>query len=182
MEKDRLLVAALKAIVIAVIAVPLCSCAFPRIAILHDPLTPEEHVNLGVSYEKRGELEAALEEYKAASKKLPLAHLYVGNIYYQQQDYPLAERSYRKAVKKPGAAEAYNNLAWLYFTTDVKMDDAEELAAKAVELSPESDGFRDTLQKIREKRGRLAPGIPVLFASYENPSLRFLNEFPDDPI
>jgi tetratricopeptide (TPR) repeat protein len=154
MEKNGPLVHSLKALVLAIAALTLTSCALPRIAILHDPLTPEEHVNLGVSYEKRGELEAALKEYKAASKKLPLAHLYMGNIYYQQQNYPLAEKSYRTTIKKTRAAEAYNNLAWLYFTTDTKMDDAEELAAKAVELSPESDSFRDTLQKIRERRGR----------------------------
>jgi tetratricopeptide (TPR) repeat protein len=136
------------------LALTLSCCTLPRIAILHDPLTAEEHVNLGVSYEKRGELDAALEEYKEAAKQLPLAHLYMGNIYFQQKNYVLAERAYQAAIKKTRAAEAYNNLAWLYFMTDTKMDDAEELATEAVRLLPESEGFKDTLQKIREKRGR----------------------------
>jgi len=148
------LVPCLKSLVLVVAALTLSCCTLPRIAILHDPLTPEEHVNLGVSYEKRGELDAALEEYKEASKKLPLAHLYMGNVYFQQKNYHLAEKAYRAAIKKTQAAEAYNNLAWLYFTTDIKMDGAEELATEAVKLSPESEGFKDTLQKIREKRGR----------------------------
>ncbi len=30
------------------------ACAMPRAASFRDPLTPEEHINLGVSYEKRG--------------------------------------------------------------------------------------------------------------------------------
>jgi tetratricopeptide (TPR) repeat protein len=154
MEKNGPLVPCLRSLVLAFAALTLSCCAIPRIAVLHDPLTPEEHVNLGVSYEKRGELEAALSEYKEASKELPLAHLYMGNIYFQQQNYPFAEKAYRAAIKKAGAAEAYNNLAWLYLTTETKMADGEELAAKAVELSPESEGFKDTLQKIREKRGR----------------------------
>jgi tetratricopeptide (TPR) repeat protein len=154
LEKNRLLDAYLKTLALAVIALTIASCAFPRIAILHDPLSPEEHVNLGVSYEKRGELDAALKEYKAASKRLPLAKLYMGNVYFQQKNLPQAEKSYREAIKKTQAAEAYNNLAWLYYTTNTRLDEAEQLAARAVELSPDTEEFKNTLAQIREKRGR----------------------------
>jgi tetratricopeptide (TPR) repeat protein len=154
MEEDRLLGASLKTLALAVVALTIASCALPRIAILHDPLSPEEHVNLGVSYEKRGELDAALKEYKAAAKKLPLASLYMGNVYFQQKKLPQAEKSYRAAIKKTQVAEAYNNLAWLYYTTNTRLDEAEQLAARAVELSPDTEEFRDTLGQIREKRGR----------------------------
>jgi hypothetical protein len=37
----------------------------------------------------------------------------MGNVYFQQKNYGETERSYRKAMRKSGAAEAYNNLAWL---------------------------------------------------------------------
>jgi tetratricopeptide (TPR) repeat protein len=154
MEKNRLLVSGLEVLVLAIVAVTIASCALPKIAILRDPLTPEEHVNLGVSYEKRGELDAAFKEYKAASNRLPLAYLYMGNVCFQQNNLPQAEKSYRKAIKKTQTAEAYNNLAWLYYTTDMRLEDAEQLAGKAVELSPDSEVFKDTLQKIREKRSR----------------------------
>jgi tetratricopeptide (TPR) repeat protein len=149
-----------RTLILILLAFTLCSCALPRIAILHDPLTPEEHVNLGVSYEKRGELEAALKEYKAAAKKMPLAFLYVGNVRFQQKQFDDAENAYRKAIKKSGSPEAYNNLAWLYYTTGSNMSEAEQLARKAVELSPDSETFKDTLKKIQEKTGgKSGPGI-----------------------
>jgi len=34
------------------LAILLSGCALPRIIFLDDPLTPEEHINLGVAYEK----------------------------------------------------------------------------------------------------------------------------------
>ena len=70
---------------------------------LDDPLTPEEHLNLGVSYEKKGELDNALKEYETASKKLPAAYLYIGNIYYLKGEFDKAERYYRKSY--PECAE-----------------------------------------------------------------------------
>ncbi|MEK7788951.1 MAG: tetratricopeptide repeat protein, partial [Planctomycetota bacterium] len=73
----------------------LTSCALPKIIILDDPLSPEEHINLGVAYEKQGEIDNALKEYRLASKKLPLAYLYMGNIYFQKNDFDEAESAYR---------------------------------------------------------------------------------------
>jgi Tfp pilus assembly protein PilF len=89
-------------------------CSLPRIIVLEDPLTPEEHLHLGVAYEKRGELDPAIKEYKLASKKLPLAYLYLGNVYFQKNELDEAEKHYRKTIKKdPQNADAHNNLAWL---------------------------------------------------------------------
>ena len=130
----------------------LSACALPKIIFLDDPLTPEEHLNLGVTYEKKGEPENAMKEYKAASKKLPLAYLYMGNIYFQKHDYEEAEYNYKKAIKKdPKNADAYNNLAWLYYMTLEKLDEAERLVLKAIELNPaRKEVYIDTLKRIRE--------------------------------
>lgn len=154
MEKDRLLDACHQALVTLLCALALVSCSLPRIMVLHDPLTPEEHVNLGVAYEKKGELDEALAQYQAASAKLPLAYLYEGNVYFQKNDMKRAEASYKKAIEKTDDARAYNNLAWLYYTTGEHLQEAERLARKAVELSPGSPDFVDTLDKIVTKRGR----------------------------
>jgi tetratricopeptide (TPR) repeat protein len=124
----------------------------PRIILLHDPLTPEEHVNLGLSYEKNGEYDAALKEYKAASKKLPVAYLYIGNVSFQQNDFDEAEKAYKFSIRKTDDPKAYNNLAWLYLISDRNLKEAEGLARRAIELSPDTQDFKDTLTKIIEKR------------------------------
>lgn len=142
-----------KTVALILLSLAITGCTMPRIAAFRDPLTPQEHINLGVSYEQKGELDAALKEYKTAERKAPIAYLYKGNVYFQQNDFDSAEKAYRKAIKKTGSPEAHNNLAWLYYTNDVKLDEAERLAERAVELSPASAGFKDTLDKIRKKRG-----------------------------
>jgi tetratricopeptide (TPR) repeat protein len=142
----------------------LSGCSLPRIIILKDPLTPEEHLNLGVAYEKQGELEAAVKEYELAAKKLPLGYLYLGNVYFQKKELGKAEEYYKKAIKQdPGNADAYNNLAWLYYTQKENLDQAENLALQALELNPAKESiYRDTLEKIREmKRKGPAPLHPA---------------------
>lgn len=133
------------------------ACSFPRIIILDDPLSPEEHINLGVTYEKKGELDNALKEYKLASKKLPLAYLYIGNIHFQKNEFNEAEEAYLKAIDKdPQNADAHNNLAWLYYTKKEKLDKAEALALKAIELNPsKKEVYQDTLVKIRGVKSKL---------------------------
>lgn len=155
MGKNRLLDACHKALGLTLLAVLLYACGMPRIIILKDPLTPEEHINLGLSYERQGEYGPALEQYEIASKEFPAAYLYMGNLYFQKGDYENAEAAYKKAIKKSGDPKAYNNLAWLYFTMNKEMEKAEELAEKAVSLSPESEEFRNTLYEIRNKAGHI---------------------------
>jgi len=139
----------------------LMGCSLPRIIILKDPLTAEEHLNLGVAYEKQGEFEPAIKEYKAAAKKLPRAYLYLGNVYFQKKEFGKAEEHYKKAIKRePGNADAHNNLAWLYYTKKEKLEQAENLALKAIELNPAKENiYRDTLEKIREMK-RTHPPSP----------------------
>lgn len=140
--------------------IPFWGCSLPQIYILTDPLTPEEHLNLGVSYEKKGELDNALKEYLLASKKLPLATLYLGNIHFLKEEWVEAEKYYKEAIQQDHRnADAYNNLAWLYYTRSENLPEAEGLALKAMELDPSKDRFyRDTLEKIRRKRA--TPGNP----------------------
>ncbi|OPY01395.1 MAG: Tetratricopeptide repeat protein [Syntrophorhabdus sp. PtaB.Bin184] len=151
MEKDRLLGTPALSLLTAGLLFCLCSCSLPRILVLNDPLTPQEHINLGVACERSGELDEALKEYEKASRTLPTAYLYMGNVLFQKGEFPKAEECYREAIDRTGDPRAYNNLAWLYYSTDKNLDEAERLAGKAAELSPDKEEFKDTLQKIREK-------------------------------
>lgn len=130
----------------------MASCSLPRIVVLEDPLSAEEHLNLGVTYEMNGELDSALEEYKKASKSLPLAYTYIGNIFFKKGELEDAEVYYRRAIKEePNPSDACNNLAWLYYTEKKNLDEAEKLALKAIQLDPsKKDTYQDTLEKIRE--------------------------------
>ncbi len=127
-------------------------CAMPRFTILSDPLSPEEHLELGIAYEKKGEFDNAIKEYEVAAKKRPVAYLYLGNAHFQKNELDKAEKYYKKAIKKePQNADAHNNLAWLYYVQGKDLDKAESLVLRAMQLNPsKSDTYKDTLEKIRE--------------------------------
>ena len=59
---------------LALLLVLAAGCTMPRIMILSDPLSPEEHLQLGIAYEKKGEFDNAITEYEAAAKKTPRAY------------------------------------------------------------------------------------------------------------
>jgi tetratricopeptide (TPR) repeat protein len=130
------------------------ACSLPRVIILKDPLTPEEHLNLGVTYEQQGEFDNAIKEYNLAARKLPRAFLYLGNAHLQKKEWKEAEGFYRKAIREePENADAYNNLAWLYYMKKENLDQAEKLVQRALELNPaKGDIYRDTLEKVREMK------------------------------
>ena len=131
-------------------------CAMPRIIIYDDPLSPEEHLKLGMAYEKDEEFVNAIKEYKIAARRLPVAYLFLGNAHFQKNEWDHAEKYYKKAIRKDALnADAYNNLAWLYYMRGENLDKAENLALRAMELDPSKIAvYRDTLDKVRELKGR----------------------------
>lgn len=141
-------------LLILAITLTISSCSFPRFIILKDPLSPEEHVNLGVAYEKRGEFEAAIKEYEMAANSTPIAYLYLGNVYLVMKDYERAEEHYKRAIEEdPKNADAYNNLAWLYYVKGERLDEAEILVLRALELNPSGSAvYMDTLERIKQKK------------------------------
>ena len=92
--------------------------AVPRVVILQDPLSADEHLNLGLSYEAKGEWDLAVSEYQAALKKggpPSVIQGYLGNVYYAKNDFPAAKRAYRRSLQEnPKNAPILNNLANVY--------------------------------------------------------------------
>jgi tetratricopeptide (TPR) repeat protein len=136
---------------LAMLVVLAAGCTMPRIMIFSDPLSPEEHLQLGSAYEKKGEFDNAIREYEAAAKKTPRAYYYLGNAHFQKMEFGKAETYYRKAITKEASnADAYNNLAWLYCVQRKNLVEAEGLALKAIEMNPaKKHAYKDTLERIR---------------------------------
>jgi len=100
----------------------------PRIIVLEDPLTAAEHVELGVAYERKGELDLALREYERALRKdgkFYRARVNLGNIFLAKKEYGKAREEYLLALElRPGDAEATNNLSWTAIFSGEGIDDA----------------------------------------------------------
>jgi len=100
----------------------------PRIIVLSDPLTAAEHVELGVAYERKGELDLAQREYERALRKdgkFYRARVNLGNIFLAKKEYGKAREEYLQALElRPGDAEATNNLSWAAIFSGEGIDDA----------------------------------------------------------
>ncbi len=132
-----------------------------------DPLSAQEHFTLGSIYEKRGESQLALREYKMALNKdshfLP-AMTRLGELSYVMGHYGQAEKYYQRAIEmSPRNGDLYNNLCWVYVSQGKKLKKAESLISKAMEVTPEHRGYYlDTLGAIYLKQQRYSEAIGVL--------------------
>jgi len=149
------------------------SCSrFPRIVILEDPLTAEEHNQLGTIYEAQGKYELAAKEYEMALKKDPhlnQARVNLGNVLLAQKDYAGAEEAYRQALEvEPENADTLNNLAWLYLERRERLSEAEGLAQKALQIKPSSRMYYlDTLGMALLLQGRLVDAEEAFWKALE---------------
>ncbi|MBI5746405.1 MAG: tetratricopeptide repeat protein [Nitrospirae bacterium] len=133
--------------------------SLPRIVILEDPLSAEEHIVLGATYETKGLLDQAILEYKAALDKdrsNSKAMVNLGNVYYKKGDFDAAQGAYSEALKiDRDNPYAGNNLAWIYVEKDIRLAEAEDLAASAVEKDPKNRAYYlETLALVYYKMGR----------------------------
>jgi len=100
----------------------------PRIIVLEDPLTAAEHVELGVAYERKGELDLARREYERALRmdgKFYRARVNLGNVFLAKKEFGKAREEYLLALElRPGDAEATNNLSWAAILSGEGIDEA----------------------------------------------------------
>jgi Tfp pilus assembly protein PilF len=145
------------------VLLPAGGCSrIPRIIVLEDPLTAAEHVELGVAYERKGELDLARREYERAlrkDRKLYRARLNLGNIFLAKKEYGKARDEYLLALElQPGDAEASNNLSWTAIFSGEGIDEA---LARMESVVSGSGGRRpvllDTLGVLRMNANRPGP-------------------------
>ena len=142
-------------------------CSLPKIIILNDPLSAEEHAELGRIYESQGKEDLALLQYRAAIRKDPRqaqAWLLLGDLAYRRGDYGEAETAYKKALNlQPENGDIGNNLAWTFLMQNKRTSKAEKLVREAMTFTPgHKPYYLDTLGVILLRLGKVRESIAAL--------------------
>jgi Tfp pilus assembly protein PilF len=139
----------------------------PKIIVLEDPLTAEEHVELGVAYERKGALDLARKEYERALRKDGKhyrARVNLGNVFLAKKEYGKAREEYLRALElRPGDAEASNNLSWAAIDSGEGIEEALT-RMEAVVSGPggRQPALLDTLGVLRMHANRPGPAEEAL--------------------
>lgn len=148
-------------------SITLSGCSLPKIIILHDPLSAEEHVKLGSIYASQGKTMLARDQYQAAVKQEPRnarAWSLLGDTAYILKDYEEAERAYDAAIDLDRSnGDLHNNLAWVFVQQKKKLETARELVTRALGLNRANRPYYlDTLGCILLKQGKAAEAVTAL--------------------
>jgi Flp pilus assembly protein TadD len=140
--------------VVTLAALLLAGAGCSHLVILHDPLSPAEHNDLGLAYETHGQLDLARREYRHAvriDRHYATAWLNLGNLDARQDHWKQAAKHYHRALRFASAdPDALNNLAVaLTRTRPARRDEAERLARRAVAIGgPRDSVYRATLDDV----------------------------------
>jgi Tfp pilus assembly protein PilF len=134
----------------------LAACAMPKIPqiiVIDDPLTAEQHNDLGVAYEEKGDFALAEKEYEKAIKRnreWVIPYLNLGHIYYRQGKLDRAERALREGLRVKGDhPDLLNNLAWVLMEKG-QLAEAKALIDKAIAMDDKEE-YQDTREEILER-------------------------------
>ena len=139
--------------IVFLLVILLTACTMPKIVIFDDPLTAQQHNDLGVVYEEKGDLSLAAKEYEKAIKKnrdWVIPYLNLGHLYYRQGKLDQSERTLREGIRIKGDhPDLLNNLAWVMMEKG-ELKNALYLVDKAIYLDNREE-YRDTRQAILKK-------------------------------
>lgn len=130
---------------------------FPSQAILH-------YLN-GIGYVNKGNFTKAIKslntaiDYQPEENKVLLADMYssLGDAYNSGKDYPNADKSFERALELNQAnASVLNNYAYYLSVRKARLDDAERMSRRSLELRPGEATFLDTYGWIFYQQGKYA--------------------------
>jgi len=126
----------------------------------------EKHMVLGLDAAMKGNAEEVLAHYKELVRLFPndeRAHTLLGNLHFGRQEYDAAVKEFVRATAiDPSFSQPYNQLGYAYRFLD-KLEDAEAVFKKYVQLIPDDPNPHDSYAELLMKRGRFAESI----AAYE---------------
>jgi tetratricopeptide (TPR) repeat protein len=128
-----------------------------RVAAHLDPKNIVSRLHLASLYERQGDLEEAVHMYEEIALAHPQdarPHLSIGSLYTRAAKIVQAEKGFQRAIQvDPEHPVAYYELARLYMLAGMKLDVAETLAEKVVELAPIAGNY-DLLGWIYHLNGK----------------------------
>lgn len=141
-----------------------------------DPLSAEEHNDLGVAYQARGELDLAIRQYQRALALRPgwsRPLLNLGNVYLEQGRIAEAIASYEQALAAaPDDPVVLNNLAWALLQHPTRWPEAEPLTRRALAQNPNPrPPYLDTLGMVSLKKGQTAQALAIFREALQDPAL-----------
>jgi tetratricopeptide (TPR) repeat protein len=79
-----------------------------------------------------------------------------GAMYERQKNYDAAEQQFRKVIEgNPKNAEAMNYLGYMFADRGVRLDEAQQLVARALEIEPGNGAFLDSIGWVHFRQNRL---------------------------
>jgi putative PEP-CTERM system TPR-repeat lipoprotein len=152
--------------------------SFLQRAIEVDPARLQGYALLGQLYAKQRRLQEAVEKYREVVKRNPksvTASTMVGMLLESLGRLEEAEKQYQQVLGIDShAAVAANNLAYLYASSDRKLDEALRLAQTAQQQLPDEGPVNDTIGWVYVKKRMGSLAIPHLESS--------VKKTPNDPV
>jgi tetratricopeptide (TPR) repeat protein len=165
-----------RALVLGVAALLAAGCAAAP-ARPADPLSAEEHNDLGLAYYRRGDHAAAAREFLRALALQPgltRARVNLGDALLAQGAVEAAIAAYETArAARPDDPAIANNLAWALLQHERRWPEAEPLIREALARGPEPRGYYlDTLGVVLLRRDAPREALAAFRAALADASLR----------
>ena len=138
----------------------------------------ETYHYLGIAYMQNRDAQRAIKQFKRAltsDSDYAESHLMLGTLYTTDGQFDTAEKHYKQAISLvPEMAAAHHGLAFLYGKHNRDLEQAIASARKAVELSPFSAPYHNTLSWLCFKHGK--------YDAAEAAVLKAIELAPDNPV
>src|SRR5262249_15121845 len=136
-----------------------------------DPRRPEIFLYLGMAHYRAGRYDRAVRAYEeglALDETHKDLHFQLGVAYEKQGKFDQAVSEFRRVIAlDPKHAEAYNYVGYMFAEKGIRLDEAEGLIRKALELEPENGYYIDSLGWAYYQQGRYGDAVRELRRAVE---------------